>query len=277
VGETLDFQESSQTEKQLGPARKGLKHIVSTTTILIPVHDPEGKYETFLTQALDSILLQNKIPDQVLLVANHPLSYLENLLKKTEKRLNLEFKQSAAQSAAENINFGVGLASGEYIKLLFQDDLLNGSGSFESSIRYLEQGKYSWAVTGSQDWEDDSGKMLRWRYPKFGESLRSGINRVGAPSVASFRKSEFIEMNPQLKYMFDCDWYLRMAHRHGSPKQVREIGVLIRIHGGQATSWAKSLLSKEKRVVKKAHYRSWGLFPAFDNRKCTCVEFYDRA
>lgn len=245
---------------------------MNKVTVLIPVHDPDGKYESFLIEALESIKNQDRTPDEVLLVANHLIPYLDHLKGLMGGEIELRFQKSSATSASGNINFGVEVATGELVRLLFQDDVLVGSGSLSSSLELLENRNSTWSVIGSQDWDDSSGKKLGKRYPKFSESLKSGINRIGAPSVVCFSKSKYMPMNTDLKYMFDCDWYLKMAHRNGIPVQINTIGVGIRVHEGQATQWAKLLLKKEKKVVRALH-RKKVIFNNFSAKiYCNCSD-----
>ena len=244
---------------------------MNKVTVLIPVHDPDGMYENFLIEVLESIKNQDRTPDEVLLVANHLIPYLERLKVLMGQEIEFRFQKSSATSASENINYGVEVAKGELIRLLFQDDILLGSRSLSSSLERLESGNSNWSVIGSQDWNDSSGKKLGKRYPKFSESLKSGINRIGAPSVVSFIKSKFVPMNTDLKYMFDCDWYLKMAHRNGIPVQINTIGVGIRIHEGQATQWAKVLLKNEKQVVRASHKKKVIFHNLSATRYCICL------
>ena len=238
---------------------------MSTVTLLIPVHDPNQEYENLISNALKSVSNQTRQPDEVLLVANHELSYLSKLQDSLGETLELKFLKSEAQSAPENINFGVFHATSKFIRLLFQDDELSGSESLNHSMAPLESGEYKWSVIGSVGINLVSGEILSYVTPKFTEKLSSGKNLIGAPSVVCFEKDAYTYMDKDLKFMFDCDWYLRMAHRFGPPVEVQEFAVNIGIHKGQATNWAQSLFTIEKRIVKKQHRRK------FLEKQCSCV------
>jgi glycosyltransferase involved in cell wall biosynthesis len=238
---------------------------VSTVTILIPVHDPNREYENLIHNALESISKQDLQPVEVLIVANHEMNYLDETFESFGHVLNLRILKSDAQSAPENINFGVNQADSRFVRLLFQDDYLSGSKSLSYSVSPLESGKGKWSVIGSVGVDLLSGRIYKSVIPKFTEKLSSGKNLIGAPSVVCFEKDTYVPMNIDLKFMFDCDWYLRMAHRFGPPVEVQEFGVGIGIHEGQATNWAQNLLSFEKRTVKKHHRKK------FFGENCLCV------
>jgi hypothetical protein len=181
------------------------------------------------------------------------MKYLKKTLDSFSEILKLRVLKSDAQSAPENINFGVNQAKSEFVRILFQDDYLLGSKSLSHSLSPLENGEGRWSVIGSLGIDLLSGKIQILVTPKFSEKLSSGKNQIGAPSVVCFEKKYYVSMNDNLKFLFDCDWYLRMAHHVGPPVEVRESGVGVGIHLGQATNWAKNFFAVEKRIVKKYH------------------------
>jgi hypothetical protein len=244
---------------------------LQTVTVLIPVHDPDHKYQGFISEALASVSMQSINPEQVLLVSNHNLPYLDGLKEKYSEVLTIDHLISSATSATENINFGVANSIGDFVKLLFQDDKLIGKDCLEVSRAPLLEGSVKWSVMGSADVNEDSGVVLSSRYPEYSERLSSGINRIGAPSVVCFARESYLDMDESLEYMFDCDWYLLMSHHFGNPFQIQKIGIHVRIHPGQATNWAKKRLGLEKRYVKKKHHVK--LLSVFrKHKRCSCCE-----
>jgi hypothetical protein len=223
--------------------------------VVIPVHDPDYKYLGFLRAALDSLQSQTLLPKEVLIVANHGLPYFDELLTPKQKELNLRFLRSDAQTAAENLNFAVSYSSAKYTKILFQDDFLAHHKALEEAVSALSTSGRKWSVIGSRDWEETANTFFRPVIPKYTERIDRGINTIGAPSVVTFETEYFAPFDNRLQYMFDCDWYLSMAHRFGKPVEIKNVGVTIRRHSGQATVWAKKLLKKEKAVVRAKHRR----------------------
>lgn len=238
-------------------------------SILIPVHDPEGRNQAFIQEALRTVNQQEQLVNEVVLVANHPIPVnLEN----HEAGRNLEKVRivlSDANGAAANINFGVKHIQCPITKILFQDDLLSDSQSLSRSLVPILNATNNWTISSSRDWEPETHFLGRPLIPRVTSGLRVGKNRVGAPSVVAFKTSCYVPMDTRLRYMFDCDWYLKMTHHNGLPAVVKDAEVTIRRHPDQATHWAKSLLPLEKRIVRDNHRRlSW-----FDRnylRGCSC-------
>jgi hypothetical protein len=241
-----------------------------TLSVLIPVHDPHQEYEDYISDALSSIRTQKHKPDQVLLVANHEISYLESLRSRFRDTLEIEFKISQANSAAENINFGVRESKGQFVKLLFQDDKLIGDDCLTESLRPLLNNRFKWSVVGSVALDRTSQKIVSSLLPKYTRKIILGTNLIGAPSVVCFNKDFYLPMDSQLKYMFDCDWYLKMAHNFGKPFEVKKIAIDIGVHEGQATHWAKDLSKAELQILSRNHKRK-SLFPKLNKVNCICL------
>jgi len=242
-----------------------------TLSVLIPVHDPNQEYEGYISDALSSISIQKHQPDQILLVANHEISYLESLRTRFLGILEIEFKISEAQSAAENINFGVKETRGQFIKLLFQDDKLIGDDCLTESLRPLLNNRFKWSVVGSASVDRKSNKVVSSLFPKYTKKIILGTNLIGAPSVVCFNRDFYVPMDSQLKYMFDCDWYLKMRHNFGKPFEVKKIAVDIGVHEGQATHWAKDLSKVELQILDRNHKRK-SFFPRLNRVNCVCLE-----
>lgn len=166
-------------------------------------------------------------------------------------RFPINFLVNSSTNAAQNINFGVNNASGTHVKLLFQDDFFYSNDAL----------KYSLALNENSPWSasqfihvNEFGKAIgKARLPQYSEALKKGVNFLGAPSVVTFLKDSYIPMDENLVYLFDCDWYLKMAHRYGPPVCDSSSTIAIRLHEGQATHWAKNYLKPERAKVANNH------------------------
>lgn len=234
-------------------------------SLLVPVHDPEGVYGSFLADLVSSVLVQSRLPDEVLFVSNHPIAYQQKLVDQAGTDLQLRFERTTAQNAPENINAGVQLVQGRITKILFQDDYLRGLDSLETTMAELEKSGRFWITTGCNHLSEGRGEHSP-HSPRISRKLLQGANYIGAPSVVAFRTEAYQRMDTTLRYVFDCDWYLRMWHAHGRPAVIRGTMVTIRLHAGQATHWAKELLGEEVERMKSSHERVGSL-----GRLCACV------
>jgi glycosyltransferase involved in cell wall biosynthesis len=234
-------------------------------SLLVPVHDPDGEYASFLTELLSSVKEQSLLPDEVLIVSNHAISYEQDLVEQAGPNLAIRFERSEASNAPENINAGVKRVRGRITKILFQDDYLGSPESLARTVAELNKSGRSWIATGCDHFSQTLGLHSPHK-PRLSRKLIRGANYVGAPSVIAFRTEDYVPMNTSLRYVFDCDWYLRMWHARGRLATLSDTLVTIRLHSGQATHWARSLLGEEVKTMKVAHNR--GLTTT---KPCVCV------
>lgn len=221
-------------------------------SVCVPVHDPRGEHLVFLTELLTSLLQQDLIPVEVVLSSNHELPYRKTLVDDFGGFLNLRILTSSAQNAASNLNFAISQCEGDLVRVLFQDDFLPTPESLSASALALASSGLSWAVCGFDHLDQSRNRVFRPLIPKFTKRLAKGVNRVGPPSVVTLRKSAQVQADETLVFMFDCEWYLRMAITNGPPLVVARLGCRVRIHPLQATHWAKAHFAEEKLALKKS-------------------------
>lgn len=234
-----------------------------TISVVVPVFDPNSEYRDFLYQLLVSVEQQSITPMEVVLTANHPLPYTDFLKARFSENLDLAFYERASSNAPDNVNFGVSVAKGEVVKLLFQDDFLIDREAL--SFAQKVSPSFPWMVCASQNTSNLGLMTGRKVFPIYSNRLRRGENLIGAPSVASFLRESFVKMDGRLPYLFDVDWYLSMGHRHGLPLHVSTPGVGIREHPGQATHWARYGKRRELRILSRKHPTTLG-------KECPCTK-----
>jgi len=235
-------------------------------SVCVPVFDPTQKYSAQLSQLLNSIKAQTMKPDEVVMTATHDLAYLDNLQEMIKGDFKLVFKRNESNGSAENTNHAISLCRGEFVKIMHQDDFFVNNNALNLAYRSLRKSKKVWRVSGCDHFVESTSLVFNRSKPKITWRLINGVNKIGAPSVVAFKRSAFIPFDEELKYMFDCDWYLKMWHNWGKPLVTKHAEVRIRIHDGQATNWAKKLLQQEIVVTKQNH----DMLHLFKS-KCSCV------
>jgi glycosyltransferase involved in cell wall biosynthesis len=230
-------------------------------SVAIPVHDPESKHQKYLEHALQSIQEQSVKPQEVLLSSNHLISYKNQLLEKFGE-LNITFIQNNSVSATQNLNILVSCASSDIVKILFQDDFLI---DFDSLARSSQLGADQyWRISAFKHANARGDLGAEIYFPLLTPHLIRGINQIGAPSIVSFRRENYVRFDERMVYLFDCDWYLRMAHNNGYPEMDSNPDVAVRIHKDQATHWAKTHKEREIKISLANH-------GATSNGRCRCV------
>ena len=244
---------------------------MSTITITIPLHDPNNIYEGHLRAALDSIVGQTTQPSEVLLSGNTKPTYLKTLLDEYKNYFNIQYFENESNSTSSNLNFLIPRSRSEIVKILFQDDFFIKNTSLGQIIRLFDSRKLIWAASGSKNYDDVKKTFVRNVRPRFGMKMNDGVNTIGCPSVISIRRDSFIEFNEDLVMWLDCEWYLAMRHAHGRPYIFRDFQIASRLHVGQQSHWAKSLVPTEQKIVKALHPTRTVKDKIF-LRKCACLQ-----
>ena len=235
-------------------------------SVCVPVFDPTQKYSMHLFQLLNSIKAQSFKPDEVVMTANHDLEYLDKLKEVVNGDFNLVFKRIESNGAAENTNHAISLCRGEIVKIMCQDDFFVNNDALNSTYRELHNSEKSWRACSFEDFIESTSITVKSSKPKISWKLIDGVNSIGAPSVVALKRIAFIPFDEELKYMFDCEWYLKMWHNWGKPLVSKPVEVRIRIHDGQATNWAQNHLQHEVIATKLNHDKLH-----FTKSKCNCV------
>jgi hypothetical protein len=223
-------------------------------TVCIPLNDPKLKNEKFLVSALDSLVAQSQHPRQVVLTSSESLAYLSDLPSFYNRFFEVTVAIKATNGASMNFNNSVSLAKGSVVQLLCQDDFISNRTHLANVAKKLLRSDRKWMVSGSVHFEEATQRFSRKIRPKFNLKLLDGVNSIGAPSVAAFRRSAFKPFDVNLHYMYDCDWYIRMYHTWGLPITSKRSSIGIRIHENQSTHEVSALLGREKVTAASSHF-----------------------
>jgi len=132
-------------------------------------------------------------------------------------------KNKRTKGAAGNLNNAIDHATGDIIKVLFQDDTLGPIEPFEN----IKQ----WAFCTSRH-NSDRGDHVPTVNTDI-KALALGNNTYGSPTALAFRKTD-LRFDESLKWLLDVDFYARMTLRYGPPEIV-DTYVNITEWFGQAT------------------------------------------
>lgn len=222
-------------------------------SVVTPYFDPTGKDFWMLKELVSSVAEQSIAPLELVISSVHPVPNYQELYALSLGKFSIRLIKSEARNAPENINFAVAETNGEFVKLLFHDDLLAHSMALEKTLEYLEVSGSEWVVVASLNFSADLRKSFIPNIPRFSRWMALGENTLGAPSAVMFKRNSYAPIDPALAFLYDCDWYLSMRKVNGEPALMKDVEVLVRIHGGQATNTVKNLRWVESRNVLRKH------------------------
>jgi GT2 family glycosyltransferase len=142
---------------------------------------------------------------------------------------------SNKKNAANNVNNAVKHATGEIIKLLYMDDyfvdqdaLLKISNAFDNN----PDGK--WFISGFTHSNEDRTQFFDTRHPWYENKYVNGDNTTGNPSNYAVRNNCALEMDDDLLWIVDGEYFYRSYFYHGDPIKLDDVLVCFREHGSSA-------------------------------------------
>jgi len=244
-------------------------------SIVIPAYEMKGQGVAFLQRALASIEKQIDIDARTIEIVVSDQSEdqnIEHFCKTTSQVIRYHRTPTRRGIAAHNLNTGIALAKGEYIKILFQDDVLVEDYylSRVSKIIHTDKpdGILTWALH-TTDGETFTNSITPQHNPYF----LFGNNTASSPSVITMRReiANTLQFDESLKMLFDCDFYYRLFDSHFNIVIAEKIHIANGIWEGQAQYQINF-----QQFTKEVRYLNWKypqanmslLLPAY------CAEFY---
>jgi glycosyltransferase involved in cell wall biosynthesis len=228
-----------------------------TISICIPAYDPELTNLKYLKELFTSLDSQTVKPDEIIITSNNEINYIKNLISQFPK-LAFNYAIKSAPSASSNFNNCAKIAKSDYLKFICQDDFFISNNSLQDIVNEIRQSSPVWMVQGSKHFDQATKQFTRTIKPKFKSNLSKGINRIGSPSVVIVRRNNFLDYDENIKFAYDCDWYLRMFHNYGKPHVYQKNNIGIRLHDAQSTKSEAQFLNKDITIMRSNHKRCKG-------------------
>lgn len=197
-------------------------------SICVPVYNME-KGEYFLKRNLESILSQSFKDYEIVVADNSPDEALRGVVESVLEGANFKFLKNPEKGMANNTNFALDNASGEILKVLYQDDYFFAENSLQEIVNEFKPDT-KWLVTGCV--HDNNGEIYIRHLPTFSEEA----NTIGSPSVLALSREVEERFNPDLTWVLDLELYKRLFRRYGPPVFLNEVNVVIGLGSHQVTN-----------------------------------------
>lgn len=178
-------------------------------SIIIPTYE----HTELLQRALQSVMMQNYADWEVIISddskSNDVKSYIEGL---QDKRINC-LKHQKGETAAENWNYGIQAAKGDYIILMHHDEVFKETVHLQLIAKAFESGVHIVITNIEIDkyGRISAGKPL-W-LKKFALSMPSLLflcNTIGPTACIAFRRERMQIIDDRLRWLVDAEWYFRL-------------------------------------------------------------------
>tara|TARA_Y100000310_G_C20575758_1_gene760318 strand:+ start:94 stop:822 length:729 start_codon:yes stop_codon:yes gene_type:complete len=194
-------------------------------SICIPTYNLGENSLIYLKESFDSINAQTYPNIEVSISDNSIDDYICDYVKRYKFKEDIvvsycKSDRGRGWGAAPNTNNSVDQSTGEYIKILLQDDKFYSDNALELIVDALKTSE--WCAVKSNFQQDtnhiyytETGNypVIREDHPK---SLLLAMNSIGGPSSVAFRKTK-LRMDESIRWLNDADFYYRLWNTCGPP------------------------------------------------------------
>lgn len=223
-------------------------------SVCIPAYEMGGRGCEFLDHSL-KVLADQDFQDFEVVVADQSEDNAIKDLCADYSGLNVKHIPTGhlKRQASANTNAAVNKSRGAVIKILFQDDFLNGRDALAKIADAFEAPKVGWCLTGSEHSRDGT-TLIRPFVPRYHDRIHYGKNTVSSPSVLAFRREMAPRFDENLVWLMDVDFYKQYALKWGLPLTLPEPLAVNRLHEGQVSAGIDSdLVRRELRYVHRKY------------------------
>ena len=178
---------------------------------------PAYKRVKYLERLLDSIIIQTFTKYEIILSDDSNDNTVKDFIKKYEGKLSIiYFKNVPSLGTSANWNFAISKATGEWIKLMHDDDWFSSKESLRiyaekaTSNHNLIFSAYNNIYSGKKKNQRVTLSFLMNRSIKRNPDVLLLNNLIGPPSVTLIHRSIVEKYDENLKWRVDTDFYVRV-------------------------------------------------------------------
>lgn len=205
-------------------------------SICIPCYEMNGFGVQFLNHNLNMISKQTYSNIEII-ISDHSLNNnIYDLSTSWNNKLNIKhfFNPNNRGNSSSNLNNALTRASGDLIKIIFQDDFLYNENSIQITVDHFTIDNY-WVVSSCEH-TIDGIHFIQPFTPHYHDNIHLGANTISSPSVLSFKNQNIELFDEQLIWLMDVEHYKRLHDKYGDPTIINEITVVNRTWQGQVSS-----------------------------------------
>jgi glycosyltransferase involved in cell wall biosynthesis len=209
-------------------------------SIVIPTYEMKGQGVQFLIRCLDSIEKQTGISNnqiEIVISDQSKDDAIERAIERYPFRFALRYYRTKSKPgiAAHNLNTAINHAQGQYVKIVFQDDLLVQAHYLSSVLALLTEQLAQCLITGAVHTQDGvifENPIVPIANPYF----LFGYNTISSPSVLTIARHFALDhpFDESLKMLFDCVFYYELFASGAKVVFAPELQIANGIWKGQA-------------------------------------------
>jgi hypothetical protein len=195
-------------------------------SVCIPAFEQYGFGKKRLVELLGSLKKQHGSFEIIVSDNSHELKEVCD-----NSQMDIKYFHNPSRGVSNNTNFAISRASHDFIKLMYQDDLLFSPDALLLFQAALEHN--GWAAC--QYWAiNEHDQKLKLCTPRWNKNILTSNNTIGMPSVMAFRKNEFL-FDTNLKTRLDIEYYWQLNKEFGEPYVINKPLVACRYWNGSTS------------------------------------------
>lgn len=207
-------------------------------SICVPVYKmKDGRCERFLVEYFSHLMYQTFKDFDIIVSDQSEDDSLKKICETFSHVLDIKHVRNTSETknAANNVNHAVKHATGRIVKLLYVDDYFVDAKALEKIKNAFDDnpdGK--WLIAGFTHSDQNRTKFFNTRMPRYDQTFVNGDNSTGNPSNYSVRRECAIEMDENLLWIVDGEYFYRSYYHYGLPIMISDVLVCFREHDNSA-------------------------------------------
>lgn len=209
-----------------------------TFSIVCPVYDMKGGLgQVFLVQYLSHLQYQTFRDFEVIVSDQSTQGIFKSICETFSYVMNVKWVRNTSNimTAANNVNNGIKHACGKLLKLLYVDDFFVDSDALlKIKNQFDTNPEKCWMISGFVHCDENKRNFYNARAPRYDQLHVLGDNTTGNPSNYTVRRDRALEMDENLKWLVDGEYFYRSYYHYGLPIMTNDVLVCFREHNHSA-------------------------------------------
>ena len=211
---------------------------MSKISICCPVYTMKDKTaERFLVEYFSHLMYQTFKDFDIVISDQSEWDNLKTICDTFSHVLDIKYIKNTSnkKNAANNVNNAVKHATGEIIKLLYMDDFFVDQSALQKIADAFDNNPHGkWFISGFTHSNENRTEFFDTRFPWYENKYVNGDNTTGNPSNYAVRSNCALEMDDDLLWIVDGEYFYRSYYYHGDPIKLDDVLVCFREHGSSA-------------------------------------------
>lgn len=202
-------------------------------SIVCPIYTMQGGLsEKFLAEFLSQFFYQTYRNFELVFSDQSTNDRLERIIDVFRPLYDIKYVRntSGKLTAANNVNNAIPHASGDIVKLLYMDDFFVDLKALEKIANAFSTNSGKWLIAGYGHCNQDRTQYFNFKLPWYGNKYVNGDNSTGNPSNYTVRRECALEMDENLLWIVDGEYFYRSYYFYGDPIMLNDVLVCFREH-----------------------------------------------